>query len=108
GESPRRGRWPAPAKRAPRGGGRRRGKKHNPNRPPAVGGRPIPADPCAGLVRRLDRLDEPAPPLRLRSHPRTDELLALSPLDERAYKHREDLIDAVICAWTAALWHRTA
>ncbi|MCW6004606.1 DUF429 domain-containing protein [Micromonospora sp. CPCC 205371] len=28
------------------------------------------------------------------------------PLDDRSYKHREDLIDAVICAWTAALWHR--
>jgi predicted RNase H-like nuclease len=29
-----------------------------------------------------------------------------SPLDHAAYKHREDLIDAVLCAWTAAFWHR--
>jgi predicted RNase H-like nuclease len=29
-----------------------------------------------------------------------------SPLESAAYKHREDLIDAVLCAWTAALWHR--
>ena len=26
---------------------------------------------------------------------------------DRAYKHREDLIDALLCAWTASLWwHR--
>jgi predicted RNase H-like nuclease len=29
-----------------------------------------------------------------------------SPMDEVAYKHREDLLDALICAWTAALWAR--
>jgi predicted RNase H-like nuclease len=27
-----------------------------------------------------------------------------SPLDDLAYKHREDLIDACLAAWTAALW----
>jgi predicted RNase H-like nuclease len=29
-----------------------------------------------------------------------------SPLDDRDYRHRVDLVDALICAWTAALWHR--
>jgi hypothetical protein len=28
------------------------------------------------------------------------------PLDDQAYKHRDDLLDAALCAWTAALWHR--
>ena len=28
-----------------------------------------------------------------------------SPLDDREYKHREDLIDACLAAWTALLWH---
>ena len=29
-----------------------------------------------------------------------------SPLKDGEYKHREDLLDAAICAWTAALWAR--
>jgi predicted RNase H-like nuclease len=29
-----------------------------------------------------------------------------SPHDSQAYKHREDLIDGVLCAWTAQLWLR--
>lgn len=29
-----------------------------------------------------------------------------SPPRPRDYKQREDLLDAVICAWTAAYWHR--
>ena len=29
-----------------------------------------------------------------------------SPLDDPPYKHREDLIDAAICAWTGLLWLR--
>jgi predicted RNase H-like nuclease len=29
-----------------------------------------------------------------------------SPLDHSRFKHREDLIDALLCAWTAAYWHR--
>jgi predicted RNase H-like nuclease len=31
-----------------------------------------------------------------------------SPIGDREYKHREDLIDAWLAAWTAALWHRHA
>nr|WP_276147111.1 DUF429 domain-containing protein [Streptomyces sporangiiformans] len=29
-----------------------------------------------------------------------------SPQRAADYKHREDLIDALLCAWTAALWSR--
>lgn len=29
-----------------------------------------------------------------------------SPERDAPYKHREDLLDALLCAWTAALWHR--
>jgi predicted RNase H-like nuclease len=27
-----------------------------------------------------------------------------SPGDDCAYKHREDLIDGLLCAWSASLW----
>lgn len=68
--------------------------------------RPLRASECDGLVRRLRDLVSADPPLDLRSHPVTRALLdEPSPQDDRAYKHREDLIDAVLCAWTAALWH---
>jgi predicted RNase H-like nuclease len=47
------------------------------------------------------------PPLILNSHPETRDLLATSsPLEDRPYKHREDLLDAALCAWTASLWAR--
>jgi predicted RNase H-like nuclease len=43
----------------------------------------------------------------IRSHVETRRLLEKpSPIDDQAYKHREDLIDAALCAWTAALWWR--
>ena len=29
-----------------------------------------------------------------------------TPLADRAAKHREDLLDAVLCAWTGLLWLR--
>lgn len=44
------------------------------------------------------------PPINLASHPATRALLDPSPLGSAEYKHREDLLDASICAWTAALW----
>src|SRR5258708_6997660 len=48
-----------------------------------------------------------APPLLPSSHRRTQQLATEpSPADDTAYRHREDLIDAVVCAWTAALWSR--
>jgi predicted RNase H-like nuclease len=57
------------------------------------------------LIRRLDRLGTANPPLQLRSHPATESLLTdPTPIDDPSYKHREDLIDAVLCAWTGLLW----
>ena len=62
---------------------------------------------CDILIQRLALLSAADPALRLDSHPVTRQLTAdRSPLDEVAYKHREDLLDALICAWTAALWAR--
>ncbi|MFZ7087694.1 DUF429 domain-containing protein [Curtobacterium sp. RRHDQ10] len=57
------------------------------------------------LVRRLGTLDDP--PLRLDAHPVTA-ALAREPAGvlDRAYKHREDLLDGALCAWTAAYWDR--
>jgi len=69
--------------------------------------KPIRAEACDGLIKRIAALCHADPPLDLGSHNCTQELLdGPSPLDSRAYKHREDLVDAAHCAWTAALWHR--
>jgi predicted RNase H-like nuclease len=62
---------------------------------------------CDTLISRLSQLDEADPPLLLHSHPVTRQLTEEpSPISDVAYKHREDLIDALLCAWTAALWAR--
>jgi predicted RNase H-like nuclease len=59
------------------------------------------------LIARLARLDTADPPLDLASHPVTAELLTTpTPIAVQAHKHREDLIDAALCAWTAAILHR--
>lgn len=59
------------------------------------------------LIARLARLGTADPPLDLASHPVTAELLtAPTPIAGPAHKHREDLIDAALCAWTAAILHR--
>jgi predicted RNase H-like nuclease len=69
--------------------------------------RPERAASCDELVGRLAALSNADPPLRVDSHPATRLLqLEQSPLDDVPYKHREDLIDALLCAWTAALWAR--
>ena len=53
----------------------------------------------------MDRLAHADPALRMRSHPLTEQLvIEPSPLDDRQYKHREDLIDALISAWAGLLW----
>lgn len=60
---------------------------------------------CDLLIERLGAISHP--PLELESHAATAELVH-TPSPARpapAYKQREDLLDAVICAWTAALWH---
>jgi predicted RNase H-like nuclease len=60
---------------------------------------------CDDLVGRLARLCTADPPIDLTSNPITRALVGEgSPLDDRRYKHREDLIDAVLCAWTGLLW----
>ena len=60
---------------------------------------------CDELVRRLAALRTADPPLHLTSHPVTAKLTdEASPIDDRQYKHREDLIDALLCAWTGLLW----
>ena len=69
--------------------------------------RPLRAGECDGLVSRMEGLTGADPPLDLRSHAATRTLVEeRSPQEDGPYKHREDLIDAVVCAWTAALWHR--
>ena len=57
-------------------------------------------------IERLERLATGDPPLDLSSNPATDGLRT-TPVAGRAqaYKKAEDLLDAVLCAWTAALWH---
>lgn len=62
---------------------------------------------CDELIQRIAGLATADPPLHLQSHPITARLVAeRSPLSDREYKHREDLLDAALCAWTAALWWR--
>ena len=74
---------------------------------PAARWKPQRAATCDDLIQRMRRLSEFDPPLRLDSHPVTTLLLQEpSPLDDATYKHREDLLDAALCAWTASLWHR--
>lgn len=59
------------------------------------------------LIGRMAGLADADPPLDLMTHPVTRLLIEEpSPLDDGAYKHREDLLDAALCAWTAALWYR--
>jgi predicted RNase H-like nuclease len=67
--------------------------------------RPFRAAECDELLLRMSRLATSTPPLNLASHPVTAALLdEASPVNDIEYKHREDLLDAAICAWTAALW----
>jgi predicted RNase H-like nuclease len=55
----------------------------------------------------MSHLADADPPLLLQSHPVTRQLAdEPSPISDVAYKHREDLIDALLCAWTASLWTR--
>ncbi len=62
---------------------------------------------CDELIGRVAGLVDFDPPLDLRSHPETRKLVeSPSPAQAASYKQREDLLDACLCAWTAALWHR--
>lgn len=81
--------------------------KRKPNEMRAAAWQSLRAANCDDLISRLVALEEADPPLDLRSHPRTKRLVEEpSPFQSRAYKKREDLIDAILCAWTAALWWR--
>ncbi len=60
---------------------------------------------CDELIRRVVGLVEADPPIDLRSHRVAAALVdEPSPSPEAEHKQREDLLDAAICAWTAALW----
>ena len=81
--------------------------KRPPKGMPAATWRPLRAAACDELIRRIASLFDADPPLDMLPHPETFRLLLEpSPLDQRAYKRREDLLDAVISAWTAAFWSR--
>jgi predicted RNase H-like nuclease len=80
--------------------------KRAPKGMPAAEAWPIRIAACDELIRRVAGLANLAPPVDIASHPETKRLLdELSPARSRDYKLREDLLDAVICAWTAAYWH---
>jgi predicted RNase H-like nuclease len=74
---------------------------------PAAEAWPIRTAACDGLIRRIAQLARFDPPVDISSHPETKRLIDdPSPARWRDYKLREDLLDAVICAWTAAYWRR--
>ncbi|AVH55349.1 MULTISPECIES: DUF429 domain-containing protein [Streptomyces] len=81
--------------------------KRRPARVPTARWRAVRAAECDQLIVRLAGLATADPPLLLSSHP-VSRRLAEEPSPEASaeYKHREDLIDALLCAWTAALWAR--
>jgi len=86
---------------------RERPRYKRPGRRPPQGWRVTRADTCDELIARLAGLAEADPPLLLASHPVSSQLMTEpSPERDAPYKHREDLIDALLCAWTAALWSR--
>jgi predicted RNase H-like nuclease len=79
--------------------------KRSPRRMTRAVFQPLRALACDELIARIGRLCDADPPIDLRSHPVTALLLdEPSPLADGAYKHREDLVDAVLCAWTGLLW----
>ena len=81
--------------------------KRAPKGMPAAEAWPIRTAACDALISRVAELKDHVPPVDLGSHEETGHLVTgPSPTASAAYKKREDLLDAVICAWTAALWHR--
>ena len=81
--------------------------KRKPRRMRVAEFRPLQGAACDELIRRVAALKRADPPMDLESHPETRRLVTEnSPLADNAYKHREDLLDAAICAWTAAFWLR--
>ncbi|MFG2094016.1 DUF429 domain-containing protein [Streptomyces sp. NPDC048612] len=81
--------------------------KRRPARVPSAQWRAVRAEECDTLIARMAGLATADPPLLLSSHTVSRRLLdEPSPQPAADYKHREDLIDALLCAWTAALWSR--
>jgi predicted RNase H-like nuclease len=81
--------------------------KRNAKKLPAAQWRKTRAANCDELIRRVSRLREADPPLLIDSHLATRRLVdEPSPESDAPYKSREDLLDALISAWTAALWAR--
>ncbi|QEU69678.1 DUF429 domain-containing protein [Streptomyces galilaeus] len=81
--------------------------KRRPARVPTAQWRAVRAEECDKLIARMAGLATADPPLLLSSHLVSRRLLQEpSPQLAADYKHREDLIDALLCAWTAALWSR--
>ncbi|HWA53792.1 MAG TPA: DUF429 domain-containing protein [Solirubrobacterales bacterium] len=80
--------------------------KRKPRNIAAADWRPVRAVACDELISRIAGLAYFDPPIDLRSHEVTRSLLEPSPLADRPYKSREDLLDAAISAWTAAYWWR--
>jgi len=79
--------------------------KRRPRSVPVHSFRAVRAAACDELVRRLAGLRHADPPLDLSSTVETSRLVEeASPTVDRLYKHREDLIDAVLCLWTGLLW----
>lgn len=81
--------------------------KRRPRRLTPAAFRGLRAANCDELVRRIDALRTADPPIDIRSHPVTARLRdEPTPLADRDVKHREDLLDAVLCGWTGLLWLR--
>jgi predicted RNase H-like nuclease len=74
---------------------------------PAAQAWPIRTAECDKLIARIASLRDHEIPIDLASHEATRGLIDVpSPSNAAVYKQREDLLDAAICAWTAALWHQ--
>ncbi|WP_369250420.1 DUF429 domain-containing protein [Streptomyces sp. R41] len=81
--------------------------KRRPARVPQAQWRAVRAQECDRLIARMAALATADPPLVLASHPVSGRLMdEPTPMASGEYKHREDLVDALLCAWTAALWSR--
>lgn len=77
--------------------------KRKPRHLAPAGFRVVRAANTDDMIQRIATRCEP--PIELGSHPVTAALAAEpTPLADRAAKHREDLLDAVLCAWTGLLW----
>lgn len=80
--------------------------KRKPRRLPAAEWRPMRAAACDELVRRIDALSGACPALDLRSNLVTAEPSQAVPARGRGLQAPGgSVIDALLAAWTAALWH---